>query len=350
MMLCTPLIPKAADGVLRVILPGRISTPGQDERNIESTQEEAEQWLRQVFSGPIEIRRLGERASGWLVDRDTMVVARELIISGWPDVVLATEIREIYRNPAEQWKFAFECVDNDVRLILLHDYVDTADEDWINNFFTASLRAGMTVPETRRRVRRKAGFSFSRGGMVLKVKYGYRKPTAEEAASGKFGSVGLRIAKLSEFAPTIKEICRRIRADQSYVQIADFLNDEGILPGRHVQSGKWTGRLVKALLCDAILSGARHFRAVVHTLVYRTGKHRRDRNPAGPTIKEYSELAHISKTEHAEVLAVMVARESQSKAGQRKGKDSPLWRRPRSRSIWPGQHAICKVCGGLMYR
>ncbi len=32
------------------------------------------------------------------------------------------------------------------------------------------------------------------------------------------------------------------------------------------------------------------------------------------------------------------------------GPDSPMWRRPRSHTLWPGQHAHCAVCGELMYR
>jgi hypothetical protein len=59
-------------------------------------------------------------------------------------------------------------------------------------------------------------------------------------------------------------------------------------------------------------------------------------------------LAHLTAEEHSELLAVMDARK-----GDRdypRGRDNPLWNRPRSRSLWPGQHAVCGICGGRMYR
>jgi hypothetical protein len=59
-------------------------------------------------------------------------------------------------------------------------------------------------------------------------------------------------------------------------------------------------------------------------------------------------LAHLSAEEHAELLAVLDSR--QGGRDYPKGPDHPLWNRPRSRSLWPGQHARCGVCGGRMYR
>ncbi|CAN5141239.1 hypothetical protein BH11PLA2_BH11PLA2_32980 [soil metagenome] len=38
-------IPKDNDGILRLIIPGRISTGKQDEESIEASQEDNETWL-----------------------------------------------------------------------------------------------------------------------------------------------------------------------------------------------------------------------------------------------------------------------------------------------------------------
>ncbi len=56
------------------------------------------------------------------------------------------------------------------------------------------------IPDTRRRVRRTADFAFRQGGMVQKHRLGYRKLTKEQAASGAFGPIGLRIALVPEQA------------------------------------------------------------------------------------------------------------------------------------------------------
>jgi DNA invertase Pin-like site-specific DNA recombinase len=242
MTLSKPFATRNPSGVLRVIIPGRVSTPGQDTESIASQQEDAERWLRRVHPGPVRVTRLGEQASGWLADRKSMIEARRLIESGEVDAVVATELRELYRNPALHWRFVYECIDHDVRVILINDGVDTATENWEVMMHTASLRHGMTVPETRRRVRHKATYTFGRGGMVLKLKYGYRKLTAEQAQSGQFGPVGLRIAKRPECTAVIREIRDRVVRGDSYVRIADWLNDERIDPGPYVESGTCVDR------------------------------------------------------------------------------------------------------------
>jgi DNA invertase Pin-like site-specific DNA recombinase len=317
MTLSKPFATRNPSGVLRVIIPGRVSTPGQDTESIASQQEDAERWLRRVHPGPVRVTRLGEQASGWLADRKSMIEARRLIESGEVDAVVATELRELYRNPALHWRFVYECIDHDVRVILINDGVDTATENWEVMMHTASLRHGMTVPETRRRVRHKATYTFGRGGMVLKLKYGYRKLTAEQAQSGQFGPVGLRIAKRPECTAVIREIRDRVVRGDSYVRIADWLNMKGSPPAPTSKAVRaWTGRVVKDLLRDPILSGRRRFRATVCRMVYKTGRHRVERNPDKPEEKEYPELAHLTSEEHAEVLGVMEARKEESKVGQ----------------------------------
>ncbi len=350
MILSTPIRPRQPGQPVRVVIPGRISRPTQDSESIPSQQEDAERWLRSVYDGPANVARVGEQASGWLANRDSMVLVEEMIEVGEVDLVLATELREIYRNPAFHWRFAQNCVDNDVRLILIADSIDTADENWEIMMYAASMRYGMEVPAARRRVKRKATYSFSRGGMVLKIKYGYRKLTRDEAASGTFGPVGLRIAKVTDQTPIIREMVARVLRDDSYVQIAAWLNDEGVVPGPYVKSGRWTDRVVKGLLWDPILSGQRRFRITLSKMLYKTGKPIRNANPAAPETAEYPQLAHLTVEEHAELIAFMEARKAAAKAGQKVGKENALWRRPRSRSLWPGQHAVCSACGGLMYR
>ncbi|OWK34231.1 recombinase family protein [Fimbriiglobus ruber] len=350
MNLGTPLVPRGTDKVLRVIIPGRISTPGQDMASITSQHEDAERWLQRVYAGPTEIRRLGEQASGWVVDRQTMVEADELVTSGDWDLVLVTELREIYRNPRMQWGFVQACLDADVRFVSLADNIDTADVNWEVMMHTASLRHGMTVPEARQRVRRKATSSFAHGGMVLKIKYGYRKLTREEAAGGTFGPVGLRIAKRPDCTATIRQMAAWVVAGWSYVRVADRLNQDGVSPGAYVDREQWTGRTVKDLLRDPILSGRRRFRTTITKMVYGTGKHRSCPNPAPPEEKEYPELGHLTPDEHAAVLEVVEARRTASAKRQRAGKENPLWRQPRKRTRWPGQSATCGCCGGRMYQ
>lgn len=348
MMLYKPLEP-GKDGVLHVSILGRISTPGQDPESITSMHEDSEHWLHRVYNGPMEIKRFGEQASGWLANRPSMEAVKALIAAGECDLVLATELREIYRNPAFHWSIVQYCCDHGVRFILTANNVDTASPFWEQAFHLASLMAGLEVPAARQRVRRKATHAFSTGGMVMKVKFGYRKLSKEEAKSGQFGTPGLGLMKLVQWTEIIKEMRRRLLCGDSYEQIADWLNETGTPPGPYSVLGRWTGRLVRDLLEDPILSGRRRFRVNLDQLVYATGKHRSVPNPE-PETQEFPELAHLTVEEQDEILPIIARRRDESAAGQRKGRESPLFNRPRSRTIWPGQQARCAICKGLMYR
>ena len=349
MALNFPLIPRHSDGVLRVVVTGRISTAAQDMRSIDSQHADAEAWLRSNYSGTTRVTLLGEQASGWLTNRETMIEAGRLIDTHAIDLYLVTELREVYRNPADHWRFVQRCVDHHVRFVSIADSIDTASDDWETNMHIASLRAGLAVPEIRRRVRRKATDAFQRGGMVMKVRFGYRKLTQEEAQRGQFGTPGLRIAKLPECEAAIRKMWACLRRGDSYMRIAELLNSEQVSPGPYSTRGSWTGRLVRDLLADPILSGRRRFRREVSRLVYSTGKHRAQPNPT-PETADYPELAFLSTEEHDEVLPIMEGRRKSAAAGQRQQHDHPLYRRPRARSLFPGQIAHCGICGSLMYR
>lgn len=347
MMLQVPLVPRMADGILRVILPGRISTPHQDMEAIATTQADMAQWLKHSYSGPTEIMQVGEQASGWLVDRKSMRKVEAAIQNGECDLVLVREVREIYRNPELIWRFIHKCLDNDVRVICVWDYIDTAVEGWETPASTAVLRASMARPETRKRVKSKATYTFNKGGMVLKVRYGYRKLTKEEANSGQFGPQGLRIAKIGECTPTISEIRRRLLARIPPQLVVDWLDVEGILPGPYVTAGRWSVRVLLALMRDPILSGRRRFRKDISRFYYGTGRHKAQPNP-NPLVEECPELAHMSVEEQQELIEYLATLDK-NKDAQKSGKDSPLWNVSRSRSLWPGQAVRCGICGGRMY-
>lgn len=348
--LSVPLRPKNPEGPLQVLIIGRISTEYQNEENIEASYRFVNDYLSQVYGGPLCVKQLGEQASGMLTDRASIREAEELIAAGGIDLVIAEDLSRIYRNPRHQYDFVQNAVDSGTRVICVGDHLDTADENWEVVMGAASLRHGLHIPDTRRRVRRTALHAFRKGGMVTKVKFGYRKLTKEEAESGRFGPEGLMIAKVSDDTPTIRAMKDCYMRGSSYEAIAQWLNTERIPPGRYVESRKWTGGLVKDLLTDPILSGRRTFRKTICEPIYRTGKHRQRKNP-DPESEVYPELAHFTVEEQEELLEAIAerTRELLRSRSFRRGPQSKRHNVPRSRSIWPGQAARCAVCGGLMY-
>lgn len=218
-----PLVPKNPKGPLRALILGRISTEHQNIENIDASYRFVENFIKTIYQGPLDVKYLGERASGMLADRETIVEAKNEIATGTWDLVIAEDISRFYRNPAHQIAFVQNAVDKDTRVICIADNLDTADEHWQNILLYAAVRHGLYVPDVCRRVRRTADNSFHHGGMVGKVRFGYRKLTKEEADSGQFGTKGLRIIKMEECTPVLQEMKSRILSGHSYAAVADWL-------------------------------------------------------------------------------------------------------------------------------
>lgn len=120
-----PLVARNTDGTLRAVTLARTSAAVPD-----CPHDGAEEWLRSHFAGPIEVRKLSEPASGWILQRQTIDSAIAQIAAGDVDVVVIHELHAIYRNPALLWQFIHACIDARVRLIACEDHVDTANDDW----------------------------------------------------------------------------------------------------------------------------------------------------------------------------------------------------------------------------
>ena len=182
-----PLTPRDPRGPLRVLVLGRVSTIHQDLENIEASYRYVENYLHQIYQGPLHLKHLGERGSGLRTDRATIMEAEDDIGEGTWDLALMEELSRAYRNPRHQYAFVQDAVDAGTRVISIADNLDTADEQWETALGIATLRHGLMIPDTRRRVRRTAHHAFQRGRMVLKTRFGYRKLSAEEADSGRPG-------------------------------------------------------------------------------------------------------------------------------------------------------------------
>ncbi len=299
-----PLIPRDPNGKLVVVVIGRISTSGQDIENIDASYRVVKAYLADIYDGEMDIRFLGERASGMLTDRSTIREAEDLVNRGIVDLVISEDLSRIYRNPRHQYNFVQDAVDAGTRVICIGDNLDTADENWEVSMGTAALRHGLFIPDTRRRIRRTATDSFHKGGQVTKVRYGYRKLTKEEAASGEFGPEGLRMAKVGECTPVIHEMRRRLMKDRMVAPVVDWLNDEGISPGSYVKKGRWSKSGLKELMRDPILSGTRMFRDTLYSPIFKTGKHLRSKNPQ-PEFEQCPELAHMTLEEQKSMLDAM---------------------------------------------
>jgi hypothetical protein len=286
-----------------------------------------------------------------LVERETILQAGELVDTGWPDVVLLEDVSKLYRNP--RWIFAFvqNCVDHDIRVIAPGDALDTWEENWEVVLHTATLRHGLHIPDTRRRVRRTSAKTFDEGGMVLRVRFAYRRLSKEEAnGAGGSASKGLRIAACREQMPIIRELRRRVVQErQGGAALARWLNEQGIPTGPYAKLGRWTGRLVLDFLRDPILYGLRQFPKVKYEPRFIDGKHKRRKNE-NPQRHVYPELAHLTKEEFEQMQLVLSELAEPNDGHVRaSGEQHARFRVRRTDTVTPFQHMTCAICGSPLY-
>lgn len=344
----TPLLPKNGE-VLEVLTIGRISTEHQNEENIEAQHAFVEAALKHIYKGRFNLEKLGECASGMLVDRPSINEAMSRVAGGGLDLIMLEELSRAVRNPAHQYAFVQHCVDHETRCICLNDNLDTADENWEVNMGCAALRHGLFIPETRKRIKRTATHAFNTGGMVLRIPFGFRRVCKEEADSCSGTMKGVRLAKDPNCTSTIREMADRVVAGESYGKVADWLNKTNVKPGSYVTSRRWTGKLVREYLRNDLLHGERTFRKTLTTTEFKTGRRRSSRNTSGTVESNiHPELAHLTPAEHRHLLAAMDER-AKGSGPRRRGANNVRYRLPRCRTVFPRQHARCGICGSFMY-
>jgi len=117
----TPLTPKNADGVLRVVSIGRISTAHQDDDSISASHEYVRRFLADCYQGPMDLEPLGEQISGMIADRKTILHVEDRMDAGDVDLVIAEDLSRIFRNPRLQYSFVQDAFDRGVRVICIAD-------------------------------------------------------------------------------------------------------------------------------------------------------------------------------------------------------------------------------------
>lgn len=342
-----PFTTTQRDGIPRVVLIARKSQPNEANENeaIDASLADMDKYLARVHKGPIHITRFGEQVSGMIADRQSIRDTEDLVEAGMVDVVMVEDLGRLYRNPRHQLAFVQDCVDAEVRFISVHDNLDTADENWNASLLFASVRHGLAVGDTQHKENRSAEFAFERGGQVMKVRFGYRKLSRVEAASGQFGTPGLRIAKQPEWTETIRQMASWVHSEAphySWEDMANMANRLGIPTGEFADSDIWSGPLIQTTICDRIMGGYKSYKKTVSRQFLRTGKRERRKNKDGPLVKHYPELAHLPPDEfealHAAIRKRYSPREDQ-------GKEHARYRVARSKSKFPAQHAVCSICG-----
>ncbi|MBM4089616.1 MAG: hypothetical protein FJ276_09345 [Planctomycetes bacterium] len=145
-------------------------------------------------------------------------------------------------------------------------------------------------------------------------------------------------------APIIAEGLARLRSTRNCSAVADWFNQQGFPVGPYCRRSIWNGPMVRRYYRNRLLAGCpgRGFRHCVKR--HETGRRISVINPDGPIFIEVPHLAHVDAVELDEVNALL-DRDNADLRRKPVHNVGPLFRQPRKRTRFPGQHARCWYCG-----
>jgi DNA invertase Pin-like site-specific DNA recombinase len=330
-----PLFPRNGQ-TLKVLGIARISTEHQDALSLEDQEALYRQWLSQHTDTRSTLIMIAGRGSGESLDREEALRATAEVETGTYDLVIAEDLGRIFRRVHAQL-FCELCEDMGTRLIAINDHVDTGSEDWRLHAFFATMRHEMYNADTAKRIRRSLRNRFQQGGVVQTVVFGYIKPPGARTDAD--------LQKDATAEPIFAEMFRRLEDGASYSELADWLNEQSIQPGKYARTPHWTCSLVPQLIHNPILKGVRVRNVKMSRRVNQTGHRKSVPAPASERLERHCpHLAFIEPGRYDRLVGMLDQRNAKFRRGGPDGHD-PRRGVPKKRTVWPGQHVTCGVCG-----
>jgi DNA invertase Pin-like site-specific DNA recombinase len=321
---------------LKALGIARISTEHQDALSFEDQENLYRSWLDQHAGLPYHLEMISGRGSGECLDREEARQAEEAVETRSYDLVIAEDLGRIFRR-AHALIFCELCEDTGTRLIALNDQVDTAQDNWRVLAGFASMRHELYNADTAKRIRRSLRNRFQQGGVIQTVVYGYIKPPGAKT------DTELRKDQAAE--PIYAEMFRKLEGGASYSEVADWLNEQGIKPGPWAESPRWRCSLVTQLNHNPILKGVRVRNRKMARRVNQTGRRKSVPAPPGERLeRQVPHLAFIEPERYDRLIRLLDARNAKYRRKGVGGVD-PRKDVPKKRTVWPGQHITCGVCG-----
>lgn len=326
---------------LMVLIIARISTVHQDLRSLADQIALCERYVRDRYPGAVTFMHIQGQGSGEYLDRKELADAEAAVESCQYDLVVVEDIgRFCRRNRAVD--FCEMCEDANTRLVAINDSIDTAEDNWRLSAFFASFKHESGNKDTAKRIRRSLRNRFEHGGVVQTFTYGYIKPASAKCDAD--------IHKAPNAELVYEEWFRLLEAGATYAEVADWLNAKGIQPGSWARNDKWNGTMVGRVTHNPILKGYRQRNARMSQRVNKTGRRRSIKAPAcEQLLRHVPHLQFIEPARYDRLIAKLDASNAHYARGRAAAATDSRVGVSRKRTVWPGQHVVCGVCGRLYY-
>jgi site-specific DNA recombinase len=326
---------------LKIAIVARISTINQDPRSLDDQVAKCRAYIREHYGEQFDVIVIATQGSGEQLDRSELAELEALIESQTIDLVITEELSRICRR-TRAYDFCELCEDHGVRLIAINDRVDTSVEGWQDTAYLSTWHHERANRDTSNRIRRSQQNRFDNGGMVQFLPYGYLKPEGVKYDQ--------QVTKDPAAEPIIREVFRRLEEGASYSEVADWLNSHSIPTGPCCRvSRTWDSELVRRLVHNPILKGVRYRNCKVSKRHNKSGRHISvDADPKDLRTRPCPHLAFLEPAYYDHVVRQVDERNRRRHpnrsvtASSRKGM-------PLKRTRFPGQHALCGLCGRTLW-
>jgi len=332
-----PALAPRNGSVLKVIVIDRISTANQDPKSNADQRAMVHQWVEDRFDGPIEWTHISGQGSGECVDRKQVLEAEELVESGQYDLAVMEDLGRHMRR-VHAVLFCELCEDMETRLVAINDDIDTFKE-WRLHAFFAAMKHEASNKDTSERIKRTLRHRFAQGEVVQCPIFGYVKP------QGAKNDDDLQKDPAAE--PIFEEWFRRLDDGAAYSEISDWLNENGVHTGPYCRCDKWSGKMVARITKNPILKGLRVRNNMKSKRVNKSGKYKSVKARPDERLERCCpHLAFFEPQYYDRVIRKVKQRNAGCRPG-RPGSKHPCSGRPKKRTVWPGQHIFCGICGRL---
>lgn len=308
------------------------------EDQVDHAKEEVKYLIEPGFAVVYHI--IATKGKGERLDRPELQEVDALLRSRVLDLLIAEDLGRLVRGTMAS-ELCGIAVDAGVRVVAPNDCIDTWDSSWEEDVIAACRdHVGHNV-HTSKRLKQKMKNRFVKmGASTARPIYGYIVPPDSKTYDEWKKDPNATLIYL--------ELFRRYKEMPNYSLLADWLNENNVPTGPYDRMNRWTSSKVRRVMSNTLLKGMPS-RGNRHTIKHHeTGRRVSVKNPAGPVYYPCPHLAHVPEDLWD---AVNDLRQIRNRGLGRKpvnGQD-PRAGVVRKRTIFPGQHARCGICGRYFY-
>jgi hypothetical protein len=310
--------------------------PNQKELSLDDQFDHAKEVVKEYYEGPVDHRVVATKGKGERLDRPELNQIEKMIRSRELDGLVAEDLGRMVRG-TEAKDLCGLAVDHGTRVLAPNDCIDTFDESWEEDAISACRDHVGHNAHTSKRIKHKKMNRFKKfGGATPCEIYGYVKPHDAKTYDDWLKDEGAK--------DIYSEWLHILQQTLNCSAVADMLNQRGVPVGPHCRRKTWNGAMVRRITRNPLLKGTPG-RGFKHTIKHHeTGRRIAVKNPHGPVFREYP---HLAQWDAADFDAINARLDEANKGCGRKpvnGVDPFRWVH-RTRTRFPGQHAVCWYCG-----